>query len=97
MRIFCSQTSELMKVHLIGLSCCRIQLNLDLPPAERWVEAGKQYSKLAPGVIAYFKEFLPAWLIPIIADIAADIKVYFPEDYAEEMVGVCSRFRFLML
>jgi len=67
---------------------CRIQLNLDLPPGERWVEAGKQYSKYAPAVIAYFEEFLPSWLLPVIEEIASDIKTYFPEDYAEEMVGV---------
>jgi N-acylethanolamine-hydrolysing acid amidase len=65
----------------------RFTLNLDLPAAERWLEIAALYKDRAPGLISYLKENIPAWALPIVQKIGADVRPYF-RDYGDEILGL---------
>eukprot|EP00039_Didymoeca_costata_P018516 m.333775 g.333775 ORF g.333775 m.333775 type:complete len:394 (-) comp17220_c0_seq1:104-1285(-) len=66
----------------------RYTLNLDDAPEDRWTNIVKDFKQYSKGIIAYFEEFIPKSILPVVEDIAADLESYFPEDYAGEMRGI---------
>jgi hypothetical protein len=65
----------------------KFTVNLDAPAKDRWTEIGTLYKDQAPALIAYLETMIPAWTLPIIEAIAADIEPYFKE-YGDEMIGL---------
>lgn len=65
----------------------RFTLNLDLAPKDRWTHIVSQYKWAVPAILAYLETAIPAWAMPIVAAIGADIQPYFT-DYGDEMTGI---------
>lgn len=43
------------------------------------------FAEKAKAITAYFNEFLPPTVVPVLERIAADLRSFFPADYAAEM------------
>jgi len=63
-----------------------VQLNLDLPPEERWKAVVAPFKPDFGAVVDYLKSVVPAWTVPIIELIASDLGSYFG-DLGLEMAG----------
>lgn len=62
-------------------------VSLDDPPATRWDHVAPDFKQYAGSVRAYLLEVVPAWALPIVEHVAANIVDYFGEA-GEEMKGV---------
>lgn len=63
----------------------RVQIDLNLAPAERWAHVSPQYKDKAQALTAYFETYIPKAILPTLELIAADLDSHFPADYVEEM------------
>jgi hypothetical protein len=65
----------------------RFDLNLDLPPKERWNDIAAIYKDRAYYVTEYLQSQLPPWAYDLLIPIAAAVEPYFA-DYGDEMIGL---------
>ena len=53
----------------------RYTVSLDDPPSTRWHHIAPLYREKAKAITAYFEEFLPPKIVPVIERIAGNLKV----------------------
>lgn len=82
------QTDTLQRMAAGPTLAKRYRVDLDAPPAERWLHITQDYAKYGPGIMAYLESYIPKEFVPIIEKIAADIDTYFPQPFADELKGV---------
>lgn len=72
------------------------EVNLDLPPEQRWVEIGQLYAKPVTALITYIKSFILEFdpklkpLIAILENDLAKIVDSLPKPYGDEMKGIAN-------
>jgi len=65
----------------------RYNLNLDLPPQQRWQEIAKDYKSFGASLMNDVKDFFPPHLLPFLERIALYADEHFPAPYPDEMRG----------
>jgi len=67
----------------------RFELDLDLPPERRWMQiySDPLFTNASRDVKDYFASNIPAWTLPLLERIAADLRGHFHE-YGDEMQGI---------
>ena len=63
-------------------------INLDLPPEQRWLNVTEKYAKYTPEIMADVRKKIPAFLIPLAKKLALCMDKHFPEPFPGEMRGV---------
>ena len=73
----------------VAASIPLVRLDLDLPPLERWKTIVQPYKDQFGVVTDYLKSVIPAWSLPLVDLIAADVTTYFG-DLGLEMQGAAA-------
>lgn len=63
-------------------------INLDLPPEERWVNVTSKYAKYSPLIVDAIRQEIPTYLVPLAELLALYMEKHFPEPFPAEMRGV---------
>jgi hypothetical protein len=79
------QKVETYRDSVTPVKALRYTVSLDDPPSTRWHHIAPLFKTKAKAITKYFDEFLPPVVVPILERIAADIRSFFPDEYAAEM------------
>ena len=63
-------------------------INLDLPPEQRWLNITRKYAKYSPQIVADIRQKIPPFVIPLAEKLALYMDEHFPEPFPGEMRGV---------
>ena len=63
-------------------------IDLDLPPEQRWVKVMEKYAEYTPQIVASLRSKLPAIAVPLAEKLALYLDDHFPEPFPGEMRGV---------
>ena len=63
-------------------------IDLDLPPEQRWINITKKYAKYTPTIVADIRSKIPAFAMPFAEQLALKMDEHFPEPFPGEMRGV---------
>ena len=80
----------------LGLKCVQgepfqapsYNIDLDLPPEQRWLNITKKYAKYTPEILADLRKKIPASVVPLAERLALYMDKHFPEPFPGEMRGV---------
>ena len=68
------------------------KVNLDAPPATRWTQIATDYNASIWRTVNTIESWVPALLrgplFSMLAEIGADLESHFPEEFAQEMLGI---------
>eukprot|EP00466_Bigelowiella_natans_P005901 jgi/Bigna1/78958/fgenesh1_pg.58_\ len=64
------------------------EVNLDLPPSQRWDHVAKDFKQYVPAATEYLYSFIPKWALPLFEEVAKDVEPYFGDEYGGEMRGL---------
>ena len=62
-------------------------INLDLPPSERWKQVAIDYNEGLKELIDYFREIIGNNSYHMLSIMAASLERYYPQEYAQEMMS----------
>ena len=63
-------------------------IDLDLPPEQRWVHVMEKYAKYTPQFVADLRSKIPAFAVPLAEKLALYLDDHFPEPFPGELKGV---------